>query len=342
MSIFGKLGKSGWSPNLHMVANGIGMMGGAPSNSALLQLGAQAQQMRAQRAKQQQFAQMLKDPKYSGMLPKSVMGMAQFMDPSTVAQLAMRHKLQQQKLAQGPAPTTMQRNYQLAQRDPEFAKFLDSRKPGTNITVNSGDKQIGKKAGDYIFKSAETAQAARTNLNRYAVMEKLLQDPNVYTGAGGETVLGIKKLAQSFGVDIEGVGPGEQIQKISRKAALALKDDLPGPMSDSDRKFLQSLPAGLNTTPEGNRLVIGLAKLNEQYKLERAQAVVKYGKPDIGVLSAAKAVDEKYAGVFAQHVQKMRGIAKAEPRSPLAGVRSAINPKTGERLFLRDGKWVKQ
>lgn len=96
MSFFGKLGKpGGYSPNLHMVANGIGMMGGANSNSALLQMGQQAAQMRAQKAKQQQFQQMLQDPKNAGMLPKSVMGLAQFMDPATVAKLSMHHKLSQ-------------------------------------------------------------------------------------------------------------------------------------------------------------------------------------------------------------------------------------------------------
>ena len=327
---------------LSLMVNGAQMAGGGKSIPGILEWGQQADAIRRQQMQRAKFAQMMNDPKYANMLPKSLQGMAQFLDPEIFAKLAMKHKLQQQKLAQGPKPTAMQQNFKTWQDNPEFRKFYNSSKPTTNVTVNSGDKQIGKKAGDYIFKSAEDVGAARKALNRYAVMEKLLQDPNVYTGLGGEKVLGLKKLAQTFGVDVEGVGTAELIQKTSRKAALALKDDLPGPMSNSDREFLQSLPAGLNTTPEGNRLVIGLAKLNEQYKMERAQAVVAYGKADIGVLSAHKAIDEKYAKIFADHVQQMRSVAKAQPRSPLAGVPSALNPKTGERLYLRNGKWVKE
>ncbi len=109
--MFGKLGRTGgWSPNLHMIANGIGMLGGAPSNNALLQLGAQANQMRAQRAKQAQFAQLMKDPKYAGMVPKGMQDIIGMLTPQQAAPLIARYQMAQQKAAQGPGPASFGKN----------------------------------------------------------------------------------------------------------------------------------------------------------------------------------------------------------------------------------------
>ena len=244
-----------------------------------------------------------------------------------------RLNLAKQQAARGPGgmkPTATMRHFKMAQQNPKFAEFLDRRRPQTTTNVNVGfeksyDKEIGKQLAKD-FKAYQTEGAkARVALNDLNVMEKALQDPNVYSGSGGEALQSIKKFGQALGLKVKGVGTGDLINTINKKIAVGMKDNLPGPLSDGDRKFLEKMAAGLNYTPEGNRLIIQMAKLQREYTIARARAFREYskangGRPDSGVYQfIEQKVGKPYTQRFSGLIQKLKAEGEAAPRSPTAG-----------------------
>lgn len=254
----------------------------------------------------------------------------------------------------GPAPTATMREYEMAKKQGFKGSILDYKqalRPQNTTTVNVGheksfDKEIGKQLAKDFTKYQADGSKARAALNDLNTMEKALEDPNIYTGIGGTTAQAVKRAAQAFGVNVKGVGTGELINTISKKIAVGMKDNLPGPMSDSDRRFLVEMAPGLNYTPEGNRLMIQMAKLQRQYVIDRGRAFRDYakangGRPDSSVYSFIdKEVGEKYAQQFSTLIQRLKAEGEAAPRSPAAGFPRAVNPRTGQALIFKDGQWV--
>ncbi|HAF37755.1 MAG TPA: hypothetical protein DCG72_02115 [Gammaproteobacteria bacterium] len=240
-----------------------------------------------------------------------------------------RLDLQRHKLAQGPKLTAAQQNFEYAQRNPAFAKYQQSLKRSQNITVNAGeksyDKELGKQNAKMFIDSQKAGSKAQTTLNNLRVLEKAAADPNIYTGAGGNVVQGLKKAAQSFGVKVKGVGSAELVESLSKEIAVNNKDKLPGPMSNSDRQFLVDMAPSLTKTPEGNRLIIGLGVLSQQYQIARSKAVREYaaangGRLDAGVYQVLGQVDADFGGQFSGLMSQLKSVPEAEPRSPLAGI----------------------
>lgn len=161
----------------------------------------------------------------------------------------------------------------------------------TSVT-NSGEKEFDKAVGkDYgetfvgINKAARDSVGALNNLN---LMEKITQDPNFYSGAGGEAVTKAKQLAASLGIaDAATAAPNELFKKISQKSVLdAAGGSLGAGFSNADRSFLEGTVANIGNTPEGNRQIIGIARRVEQRKQEVAQFARDYAKKNGGRIDA--------------------------------------------------------
>lgn len=252
-----------------------------------------------------------------------------------------RLALAKQKMTQGPKPTAAQQNFEYAQRNPAFAKYQQSLKRSQNITVNTGeksyDKELGKQNAKMFIDSQKAGSKAQATLNNLGVLEKAAADPNIYTGAGGNVVQELKKAAQSFGVKVKGVGSAELVQSLSKEIAVNNKDKLPGPMSNSDRQFLVDMAPSLTKTPEGNRLIIGLGVLSQQYQLARSKAVRDYasangGRLDAGVYQVLGQVDAQYGGQFSNLMSQLKSVPEDQPRSPLAGIPSVTSAEEWNRL----------
>jgi len=245
----------------------------------------------------------------------------------------------------------MMRNYEFA-RAGGFKgspmEFMQSRRPQTNINMageTSYDKEMGKQLATEYRDLQAGAAKARRSINGLKLMSRALDNPNVYTGFGGEFVTNIKKMGQAFGVNMKGVGDAELIGTITKEIAVGNKDKLPGPMSDADRNFLVDMAPGLSQSPEGNRLIIAAAVMSKEYEMARAQEARAYaaqnnGRLDSGVYTRLADIDSDYGQKFSQLMEKMRSIAPAKPRSLGAGFPTARNPKTGERIIFRDGQWM--
>lgn len=153
-----------------------------------------------------------------------------------------------------------------------------------NTNIQSGEKEFDKAVGkDYgetfvgINKDSRNSVGAINNLN---LMEKLTNDPNFYSGTGGELVTQAKKAATALGIaDANSAAPNELFKKISQKSVLdAAGGSLGAGFSNADRSFLEGTVANIQNTPEGNRQIIGIARRVEQRKQEIAQFARDYAK----------------------------------------------------------------
>lgn len=303
---------------------GIGMMGGGVDGLQKgLLAGGQMQEQRKKQAQQQ-------------ALQSAVMGMPDIPEQYKTV-LAASPELATSYLANALAPksTDDQREYNMARGQGFKGTFMDYqvalKRAGaqqTNIDLKQEgayDKEMGGLLAKEHVGFMKEGTKAQQDIADLEVMRRSMDNPNVYMGTGGNQVQAVKKAAQTlFGVDVQGVPDGEIIQKTSAKAALGLKDNLPGPMSDSDRKFLMELPASLSSTPEGARRVVSLGITQKRWQAERASAAQEFarrngGRLTVEVYSALADIDKKYANNMAQLVDGLRSQVPTAPRAPTTG-----------------------
>lgn len=103
---FGALGQlpNNFGSSLALIANGLGMMGGAPSNTGLINAGRAMDRDAQERARQQRFAQLMRNPDVTGALPKNIKAMLPFMTPQAAGDIIAQYQARREKLAQGPGP----------------------------------------------------------------------------------------------------------------------------------------------------------------------------------------------------------------------------------------------
>lgn len=236
-------------------------------------------------------------------------------------------------LSQGQAakPTAFMQNYSFARQHGFKGSPADFKRAGrTQINISGQEKSFDKEMGKQLAKEFVSAQQAGAKASRdlsdLETMSQALEDPNLYTGSGGQAIQFLKRAGKTlFNADLKGVASGEVVDRVAKKIALSFKSELPGPMSDSDREFLQSLPANLSTSTEGNRQVIELGMAKRRWEIERAQAVQQYASRNQGrlspeVYSDLSAVDNKWNQHMSSLITRMRQDAPVVQRSPGAGL----------------------
>jgi hypothetical protein len=200
-----------------------------------------------------------------------------------------------------PENTPDIQNYNFAVKNGYKGSLLDFAKEkaaagaartSVNTNIQSGEKEFDKAVGkDYgetfvgINKGARDSVGALNNLN---LMEKITQDPNFYSGSGGEVVTKAKQLAASLGIaDAASAAPNELFKKISQKSVLdSAGGSLGAGFSNADRSFLEGTVANIGNTPDGNRQIIGIARRVEQRKQEIAKFARDYAAKNGGRIDA--------------------------------------------------------
>lgn len=177
------------------------------------------------------------------------------------------------------------------------ARGLRPKGPATKIDIYTGEKIAGageKKAtekfgtgvgerADKRLTEAFGAKRMNNQLDRVA----LAISRGATTGLGQETILDIRNLAQTLGVQ---AGPEvkeqELIRTISNEMALRLRNPesglgLTGNTSNKDLQFLKDSVVGLGRTPQGNVLIVEMLKKFNDIKVgladEQARIVEKNG-----------------------------------------------------------------
>ena len=197
---------------------------------------------------------------------------------------------------------------------------------GIDMNTDHTLEEVGKQFAKDFIAGQKAGGKARSELNSLSVMKRAIQDPNLYTGTGGAAIQSLKKAAQTlFGVPVQGVSSGEIVGNLSKQIALGLKDNLPGPMSDSDRRYLDSIAPGLGNSPDGNRIIIELGMLQRQYQIAKAEAARKYsdangGRINSGFYKDLGALENQYAKQFSGLIGRLKAAGEAPVRSPAAGL----------------------
>lgn len=136
-----------------------------------------------------------------------------------------------------------------------------------SVTENAFQKKLGEQAGDARKEINVAGDAAAHKLAQASMMNALI-DKIDYLGTGSETLLQVQKLGQMVGLNFgDDVAAKEAMKVLTNQMALALKEELPGPMSDGDRQFLQSIPANLGVTRSGNKALVFM--MNKKAQFER-------------------------------------------------------------------------
>lgn len=216
---------------------------------------------------------------------------------------------------------------------------------GTSISnVINGEKEqdkvIGKGYGERFNEIQKAGIAAPAAIGTLKLMERLISDPNFYSGTGGESATALKRLAVSLGIkDAESASPNELFQKLSQKSVLdAAGGSLGTGFSNADREYLNGTVANISNTPEGNKLIIQIGKQVQQRNLEIAKQAREYAKTHNG------RIDSGFEEQIADYAEKNPLFANVAPPPKAASGSyqegaTATNPQTGQTLTFRNGKW---
>lgn len=167
-------------------------------------------------------------------------------------------------------------------------------------------KVIGKTFGEMYSNIIKAGDAATLDDDKLTRLETLLK--GVDTGAFKGTTTDLKKAAKAAGMDLEALGiaddvaPVEAARALSNEMALQARNPaggagMPGAMSDADRQFLAGMQPGIETTPEGRKLMIQTRRALNKRAREVAKLAVKYRK-DNGRL------DEDFTQVLQDFAEK--------------------------------------
>jgi len=246
--------------------------------------------------------------------------------------------------AAGNRPTDVQRNYNLARQQGYQGSLLDYQKElraQTNVNIAGPEKEYDKTTGKQfaefnmdIVKDARNASNKIATLNR---METLLQNPNIYTGAGANLVLQAKRIAKAAGIDVGDVGGEEALKAIGNQFALELRNPaggagMPGALSDKDREFLVASVPGLHLTREGNALIIDYSRRMAQRSLQiegkRRDYIKRNKRLDDGFFEELSVWSEQNPLFTEQDAQRAAAIASQAPAQAGAasGGQSGLKP----------------
>jgi hypothetical protein len=181
------------------------------------------------------------------------------------------------------------------------------------------EQAIGKQQAERLGTINAAAQNARDQLASLEAMEQALNEYNTQSTLGTGNLApyeaAVRRFAQHFGIaGAETAAAAELITSIQNRMALLMRNPdggmgMPGALSDADREFLRSAQPGIDKSPAGNRLMIGIMRRMEQRKIEIAQLAESYIATH-GNLTGFEAAVRQYANanpLFAD----MRGPGRA-------------------------------
>lgn len=153
---------------------------------------------------------------------------------------------------------------------------------GQTINVNTGEKAqeqaIGADYGKRFADMNRAGAAASGQLSTIATMERAMNSPGFYSGAGGAAHLAFNRALASLPggfKDPKLVAPNELFDALSNKVILdGLGGSLGAGISNGDRDFIQRTAPDLAKTPQGNAQLLSYARALAQ----RQQDVAKFAR----------------------------------------------------------------
>lgn len=156
-------------------------------------------------------------------------------------------------------------------------------KASTEVNVNqtaekAQDSKIGGAYGDTFNELQSGGRNAIGQLNTYRLMEKLIDNPNFYSGAQSGPLLAARRAAAALGIkDADAAAPNELFAKLATQSVLdKLGGSLSAGVSNSDVLTMQNTVANATNTPEGNRQILQFSKALAQRQMDVAKLARQY------------------------------------------------------------------
>ena len=145
------------------------------------------------------------------------------------------------------------------------------RKSGISISLGE-DKGFGGafgkgRAADFNAQLDASRNAAE-QMSTIAFLQGVVNQPGFKTGASEPAMLALKSWGASLGMDVDTSQIGSKQAFVAKTSELVLNavSKMKGALSNKELGFLESQQAGLEKTPEGNKLLLWL----QRHQLEKA------------------------------------------------------------------------
>jgi lysozyme len=156
----------------------------------------------------------------------------------------------------------------------------------SNEAYDASEAQSNQKLSDSLFTDAGKAREALGTIQR---AKELVANPNIPQGAFGEQRQALRNIGASFGINMEGVAEGQELQQIASQLTLqarALNGGMPGALSDNDLKFLKQMTVNLGNQPEANAAILDKLAAIHQRTLDVERKAQEYAARNGGRLDA--------------------------------------------------------
>jgi hypothetical protein len=295
---------------------GMGMLGGGPKEAMKgLVAGSALDTEDADRRKLNKALQDLMSSE-SDLIPD---------DPAIRGLMAADDKFAEATLLQRMKPTDYGEKYNgylraKAEGYPgDWMQYQEDTKTGPMVTVGGEEKSFDKTFGETLAKDYGSMQQggrdATAGIGKLERLRQALSNPAVYQGTGGNAVNYLKGVGASLGFQVEGLTDAEVAQGLTRELALEIRNPsggagMPGALSDSDRKYLESIAASLGNRPETNAQKIDIAIKLKQREQDVARLAREYRKQNGGQF------DDGFYDYLDQWSQANPLFANAPPLTP--------------------------
>jgi hypothetical protein len=177
----------------------------------------------------------------------------------------------------------------------------------------------------------------RSAVNQKNVLTRMSQlSPQMYSGPGAPAYQHARSLLMSWGVPSSAVPAGEEFTSLANKAVIeGLGGSLGKAISEGDRTYMAQAFPSLATTEQGRQQMIGMLNKVADRKIEVGNLAQQYKKANGGSLEGFDNYLAKWSGDHELFKQQSAGAAAPQFQEN----QTARNPKTGERMIFKGGKW---
>jgi hypothetical protein len=275
---------------------------------------------------------------------------AQMLSSKNPTVKAMGSAIMQQAIK--PETTDEIKEYNLAKKQGFAGSFFDFKtglkKAGAiNVVQNAAKPELAfdTKAGELQAKRfdelAADGQTAKQMVSDITTLTDL--GKNIGTGKSAEFKAAIGPYAETLGIKIDGLSDIQAYEAVVNRLAPNLRVKGSGAQSDLELKnFLKSLPS-LGNTPEGNEIASTVLIGLQENKIRAAEIGSKALTKEINRSDAEKQLRDLPDPMtkYRDYMKANRGAptAAGAAKAPVQG-QTATNPKTGEKIMLKDGQWV--
>jgi hypothetical protein len=225
--------------------------------------------------------------------------------------------------------------------------------PGTNINLNTA--QAGTKAMQ--AKAVEDFQAvqeaSRSAVKRSPIWDQMEQASKGFTpGATAEMKLTAGRYLKDLGLSAgEGVPDAEVFKQLQQQIAIHAQPKGQGAVSNVERELFAKAIPNIAMSPEALQRSINISRSLDEYDRKAAQIYRDNAKKNGGIPDSIEVNQEieklgaPLSTADTSFLQKAgAGAEAAKPavtpaKTPVQG-QTATNPKTGEKIMLKDGQWV--